>query len=147
MAKTENKTQPTRADVDAFLDAVADPQRREDCRRVRALMESTTGAPAEMWGPSIVGFGRYRYRYESGREGEWMVTGFSPRKNDLTLYIMPGFEQHEALLAKLGKHKTGKSCLYLKRLADVDMRVLEQIVSASVAAMAPRRIDTPAGRA
>ena len=147
MARTENKTQPTRADVEAFLDAVADPQRRADCRRVLALMEAATGAPAEMWGPSIIGFGRYRYRYESGREGEWMVTGFSPRKNDLTLYIMPGFEHHEALLAKLGKHKTGKSCLYLKRLADIDMGVLEQIVHASVAAMAPRRTDSPAGQA
>lgn len=145
MATTGNKTQPTRADVDAFLDAIADPQRRDDCRRVRALMEEATGAPAEMWGPSIVGFGRYHYRYESGREGDWMVTGFSPRKNDLTLYIMPGFERYEALMAKLGKHKTGKSCLYLKRLADVDMRVLEQLVRESVAAMAPQRTDQPAG--
>ncbi|KFL35629.1 DUF1801 domain-containing protein [Arenimonas donghaensis] len=141
MARTENKTQPTHADVDAFLDAVADPQRREDCRRIRALMQEATGAPAEMWGPSIIGFGRYRYRYESGREGEWMLTGFSPRKNDLTLYIMPGFDRFETLLAKLGKHKTGKSCLYVKRLADVDLHVLEQIVRESVAAMAPRRID------
>lgn len=145
MAKTQNKTQATTADVDAFLDGVADAQRREDCRRVRALMEAATGAPAVMWGPSIVGFGRYHYRYESGREGEWMVTGFSPRKNDLTLYIMPGFERYEALMAKLGKHKTGKSCLYLKRLADVDMAALEQLVRESVQAMAPKRVDTPAG--
>lgn len=142
MSKSENKTQATVASVDAFLDAIADPQRRDDCRRVRALMEAATGAPAVMWGPSIVGFGRYRYRYASGREGEWPVTGFSPRKNDLTLYLMPGFEQQAALMAKLGKHKTGKSCLYLKRLADVDRVVLEELITRSVAAMAPQRIDT-----
>ena len=142
MSKSENKTQATVASVDAFLDAIADLPRREDCRRVRALMEAATGAPAVMWGPSIVGFGRYRYRYASGREGEWPVTGFSPRKNDLTLYLMPGFEQQAALMAKLGKHKTGKSCLYLKRLADVDRVVLEELITRSVAAMAPQRIDT-----
>lgn len=144
MARSENKTQPTRADVDAFLDAIADPQRREDCRKVRALMEDATGAPAQMWGPTIVGFGRYHYRYASGREGDWMLIGFSPRRNDLTLYIMPGFDRYESLMARLGKHKTGKSCLYLKRLADVDMAVLEQLVRESVAAMASRRTDRPA---
>ena len=144
MSKSENKTQATAASVDAFLDAIADPQRRDDCRRVRALMEAATGAPAVMWGPSIVGFGRYRYRYDSGREGEWMVTGFSPRKNDLTLYLMPGFEQHADRLAKLGRHKTGKSCLYLKKLADVDLAVLDELITWSVQAMAPQRIDLPA---
>lgn len=143
MSKTENKTQATAASVDAFLDAIADPQRRDDCRRVRAMMEAAAGAPAVMWGPSIVGFGRYRYQYASGREGEWPVIGFSPRKNDLTLYLMPGFEQQTALVAKLGKHKTGKSCLYLKRLADVDLAVLEELVTRSVAAMAPQRVDPP----
>lgn len=144
MSKTENKTQATEASVDAFLDAIADPQRRDDCRHVRALMEAATGAPAVMWGPSIVGFGRYLYRYASGREGEWPVIGFSPRKNDLTLYLMPGFEAQAALMAKLGKHKTGKSCLYLKRLADVDQAVLEELITRSVAAMAPQRVDSPA---
>lgn len=143
MAKPENKTRETDASVDAFLAGIADPQRREDCQRVRALMEAATGAPARMWGPAIVGFGVYHYRYESGREGDWMVTGFSPRKNDLTLYIMPGFARYETLMAKLGKHKTGKSCLYLKRLADVDMAVLDQLVRESVAAMAPQRTDVP----
>lgn len=142
MAKqAEAKTQPTTASVDAFLDAIADPQRREDCRRVRALMEAATGAPAVMWGEAIVGFGRYRYRYASGREGEWPVTGFSPRKNDLTLYIMPGFDRQAGLMATLGKYRTGKSCLYLKRLADVDATALEQLVRWSVAAMAPQRVD------
>ncbi len=138
------KTQPTAASVDAFLDAIADPQRREDCRRVRTLMEAATGAPAVMWGAAIVGFGRYRYRYASGHEGEWPVTGFSPRKNDLTLYIMPGFEQQPALMAGLGKFKTGKSCLYLKRLDDVDPVALERLVRWSVEAMAPQRVDRPA---
>lgn len=144
MAKSVNKTQATTADVDAFLAAIPDPGRREDCQRIRALMEAATGAPARLWGPSIVGFGVYHYRYESGREGDWMVTGFSPRKNDLTLYIMPGFARYEALMAKLGKHKTGKSCLYIKRLADVDMAVLETLVRDSVAEMAPQRTDVPA---
>lgn len=144
MAKTVNKTQATDADVETFLAAIPDPGRREDCQRIRALMEAATGAPARLWGPSIVGFGVYHYRYESGREGDWMVTGFSPRKNDLTLYIMPGFAHYEALMSKLGKHKTGKSCLYIKRLADVDMAVLETLVRESVAAMAPQRTDVPA---
>lgn len=144
MAKAVNKTQATDADVEKFLAAIPDPARREDCQRVRALMEAATGAPARLWGPSIVGFGVYHYRYESGREGDWMVTGFSPRKNDLTLYIMPGFANYETLMARLGKHKTGKSCLYLKRLADVDMAVLETLVRESVAAMAPQRTDIPA---
>lgn len=144
MAKTVNKTQATDADVDQFLAAIPDPGRREDCQRIRALMEAATGAPARLWGPSIVGFGVYHYRYESGREGDWMVTGFSPRKNDLTLYIMPGFARYESLMAKLGRHKTGKSCLYIKRLADVDMAVLETLVRDSVAAMAPQRTDIPA---
>jgi hypothetical protein len=144
MAKVVNKTQLTDASVDTFLAGVADPQRREDCLRVRALMEAATGAPARMWGPSIVGFGTYTYHYASGREGDWMVTGFSPRKSDLTLYIMPGFARYEALMAKLGKHKTGKSCLYLKRLDDVDMAVLDELVRESVAAMAAQRTDKPA---
>ncbi|WP_374603266.1 DUF1801 domain-containing protein [Arenimonas sp.] len=144
MAKPENKTRATEASVDDFLAGITDAQRREDCQRVRELMEAATGAPARMWGPAIVGFGVYHYRYESGREGDWMVTGFSPRKNDLTLYIMPGFAEHEDLMARLGKHRTGKSCLYLKRLADVDMAVLEDLVRGSVAAMAPQRTDNPA---
>lgn len=142
--KTEAKTQPTTASVDAFIDAIADPRRRDDCRRVRALMEAATGAPAVMWGEAIVGFGRYRYRYASGHEGEWPVTGFSPRKSDLTLYIMPGFDRQAALMERLGKYKTGKSCLYLKRLDDVDPAALETLVRWSVDAMAPQRVDRPA---
>ena len=126
--------------IDAFLDAVAGERRREDCRTIVELMRKAPGAEPKMWGPSIVGFGRYRYEYSSGRTGDWPVVGFSPRKSDLTLYvIIPGADWYEELLAKLGKHKTGKSCLYLKRLAGVDMAVLEQIVTRTVAAMAPKR--------
>ena len=138
----EPKTRPTAASVAAFLAAIPGEQRRKDCKAVAKLMQEATGAKPVLWGTSIVGFGAYRYKYASGREGEWPVTGFSPRKNDLTLYIMPGFERFQELLARLGKHRTGKSCLYLKRLADVDAEVLGEIVTQSVAAMAGRRIDT-----
>ena len=96
------------------------------------MMKEVTGAEPQMWGPSIVGFGAYHYKYESGREGDWFLVGFSPRKQNLTLYIMAGFKRYEELLAKLGKHKTGKSCLYLNKLADVDEEVLRQMVAASV---------------
>lgn len=127
------KTTPTQASVDAYIDAVADEQKRADCRAVAAMMAEVTGAPARMWGPSIVGFGTYHYRYESGREGDFMETGFAARKRAITLYIMAGFSEYGDLLAKLGKHDTGKSCLYLKRLADVDQAVLREMVERSVA--------------
>jgi hypothetical protein len=105
------------------------------------LMREATGADPVMWGTSIVGFGRYRYRYNSGREGEWPIIGFSPRKNDLTLYLMDGFAGRDELLERLGKHKTGKSCLYLKRLSQVDLAVLRELIFQSVRAMADRRVD------
>ena len=127
------KTTPTEASVDAYIDAVEDPQKREDCRAVAAMMAEVTGAPARMWGSSIVGFGSYHYRYASGREGDFMETGFAARKRELTLYVMAGFSEYGDLLAKLGKHKTGKSCLYVKRLADVDVGVLREMVERSVA--------------
>ena len=127
------KTTPTDASVDAYIDAVEDAQKREDCRAVAAMMAEATGAPARMWGSSIVGFGSYHYRYESGREGDIMETGFAARKRALTLYVMAGFSEYGDLLAKLGKHKTGKSCLYVKRLADVDQDVLREMVERSVA--------------
>jgi hypothetical protein len=95
-----------------------------------------------MWGPAIVGFGRYRYKYESGREGEWMITGFSPRKNDLTLYIMPGFDDVGSLMDRLGKYKIGKSCLYIKKLEDVDVSVLRKLIDQSVKKMASQRIKS-----
>ncbi len=127
-----NKTVETGASVTAFLNGVDDPKRRADCKKVAAMMRTATGARAKMWGTSIVGFGRYRYRYASGREGEFMLTGFSPRKRDLTLYIMPGFSGYPTLMKKLGKYKTGKSCLYIRRLDDVDEAVLQQLIDASV---------------
>ena len=126
------KTTPTQASVDAFIEAVEDEQKRTDSRAIAAMMSAATGAPAQMWGTSIVGFGRYHYRYASGREGDFMIAGFSPRKRALTLYIMAGFSEYEALLAQLGKHTIGKSCLYIKRLADVDQAVLREIVERSV---------------
>ena len=132
MAKAVLKTAPRAASVEAFLKQVPDEARRADCLALVKLMKKVTRADPKMWGPSIVGFGSYHYKYESGREGDWFLTGFSPRKQDLTLYIMAGFIEYEALLAKLGKHKHGKSCLYVKRLADLDMRVLEKLVVASV---------------
>jgi hypothetical protein len=131
----EMKTKQTEASVSAFLDAVENEQRRADCRVVADLMRAVTGEAPKMWGPGIVGFGSYHYKYASGREGDWFVTGFSPRKQDLTLYIMAGFDRYDELMAKLGKYKTGKSCLYLKRLSDVDLGVLRELVTASVEAM------------
>ena len=131
----ENKTRPTGIEASAFLEAVADPARREDAHRVTAMMERVTGWRPAMWGPSIVGFGWYRYRYESGREGRAPVVGFSPRAKELTLYLADGFAAREALRQRLGRHRTGKSCLYLKRLSDVDEAVLERLVAESVAHM------------
>lgn len=134
----ENKTKPTDVDVGAFIDAVDHPERRDDARALAALMERVSGEPAAMWGPTMVGFGRYRYRYDSGRKGDAFRIGFSPRKAELVLYLLDGFTERDALLARLGKHRTGKSCLYVKRLADVDMGVLEQLVAASWRHMADK---------
>jgi hypothetical protein len=132
------KTRPTGGDVDAFVRAIADETRREDCLKLLELMGRVTGVAPRMWGSSIVGFGSYHYQYASGREGDWFLTGFSPRKRDLTLYIMAGFEGYGDLLARLGPHRTGKSCLYVKRLADLDLEVLEALVAASVKHMQER---------
>jgi hypothetical protein len=128
----ELKTKLNDASVDEFLDSVEDEEKRDDCRRVLEIMKQATGEEPNMWGSSIVGFGTYHYKYASGREGDWMKTGFSPRKQNLTLYIMDGFEKYDEMMAKLGKHKTGKSCLYVRRLSDIDIRVLENLVKASV---------------
>ncbi|MXY48370.1 MAG: DUF1801 domain-containing protein [Gemmatimonadetes bacterium] len=132
------KTRPTDASVDAFIDAVDHPRRREDARTLMDLMQRVTGEEPVMWGPSIVGYGSYHYRYASGQEADWPVVGFSPRKQNLSIYIMTGFEASDALLSHLGKHKTGKSCLYVNKLADVDLDVLESLVRASVAEMKRR---------
>ncbi|MDE0128818.1 MAG: DUF1801 domain-containing protein [Gammaproteobacteria bacterium] len=132
MAANRNKTRPTGAGVDTFLDAVENERRREDARTVKAMMERITGWEPRMWGPSIVGFGEYHYRYESGREGDFLITGFSPRKKALTIYIMPGFARYDALMARLGKFRTGRSCLYINKLDDVDLSVLEELIASSV---------------
>lgn len=129
------KTRPTGASVEAFIEAVEHPRRREDARTLLELMHRVTGEEPVMWGPSIVGYGSYHYRYASGQEADWPVVGFSPRKQNLSIYIMTGFEASDALLSRLGKHKTGKSCLYVNKLADVDLEVLETLVRASVAEM------------
>jgi Domain of unknown function (DU1801) len=138
---TRKPNPPTLVSVESFLAQVPGPVRQADCRKLAAMMERATGAPACMWGPSIVGFSRYRYKYDSGREGESMLVGFSPRKSDLTLYIVPGFKRYAELMARLSKVKTGKACLYIKKLADVDEAVLQELIDASVAEMAPRRVD------
>ena len=136
----ELKTKATNESVTGFLNKVSDKGRRDDCFVVLEIMKDVTGEEPKMWGPSIVGFGRYHYKYESGREGEWMITGFSPRKTDLTLYIMPGVDAFPDLMKRLGKFKTGKSCLYIKKLEDVDTGVLRQLVKQSVKKMAGTRI-------
>jgi hypothetical protein len=140
-AMSEPKTQPTAQTAKAFLAALVHEQRRADCFVLIELMQKATGCKPVMWGTSIIGFGKYKYRYESGREGEWPVIAFSPRKNDLTLYIIPGFENYDELMQKLGKHKTGKSCLYLKRLADIDQKILKELIDASIKAMASKRLE------
>lgn len=126
------KTKPTAVSVAKFLGALPDRERRADCQTVAKLMRKVTKAAPKMWGPSIVGFGSYHYRYASGREGDWFLTGFSPRKKDLTLYVMGGLASQAALLKMLGRHAKGASCLYIKRLADVDLAVLEKLIAASV---------------
>ena len=131
----ELKTKENDQSVDAFLATVEDPRKRQDCYALIDLMQAAVGEGPRMWGDAIVGFGRYRYKYATGRTGEWPLVAFSPRKQNLTLYIMAGFEQYDDLLARLGKHTTGKSCLYVKRLSDLDMQVLETLVQASVAHM------------
>jgi len=126
------------ADVDAFLSAVENPVRRADAFTVKQMMERITGWPAMMWGSAIVGFGRYHYRYESGREGDSLRVGFSPRKANLVIYIMPGYTDFSEILSRLGKHKTGKSCLYINKLTDVNLAVLEEIIQAGVDDMAKK---------
>jgi hypothetical protein len=128
----ENKTKATRASVTRFINSIEDKQKRADARKVAAMMRNATGKRAKMWGSSIVGYGTYHYKYASGREGDFMITGFSPRKQALTVYILAGFKQFDALMSKLGKFKTGKSCLYIKRLSDVDEKVLERLIAGSV---------------
>ena|SRR5690349_571935 len=135
MAKAEVKTKMNDADVTDFINSVTDEQKRNDCFEMLKMMKQVTKEEPKMWGPSIVGFGSYHYKGKSGREGEWMLTGFSPRKQNLTLYLMGGFDTHADLLSKLGKFTTGAGCLYLKKLEDVDKKVLKELVQASVKRM------------
>ena len=128
----ELKTKATKASVDKFIKGIKDEQVRNDCIQIMDIMKKATKSEPKMWGTSIVGFGTYHYKYASGREGEWFLAGFSPRKQNLTLYIMSGFDEYNLLMKKLGKHATGKSCLYIKRLEDVDMKVLKELVTKSV---------------
>jgi hypothetical protein len=135
--RTENKTKPTDVDPRAFVDQVANAQRRQDSLELLALMQDLTGHPPKMWGPSIIGFDRYHYKYPSGREGDAPLTGFSPRSAELVLYLGPGLASI-ALTAKLGKHKAGKGCLYIKKLADIDRQVLRELIVTSVDALRKR---------
>jgi len=128
----ELRTKVNKASVDKFIKSIKDERVREDCYKILDIMQKATKAEPKMWGTSIIGFGSYHYKYASGREGDWMLTGFSPRKQNLTLYIMPGFENYGSLLKDLGKHATGKSCLYIKKLDDVDLKVLKELVTKSV---------------
>ncbi len=127
-----NKTTKNDLSVDAFIDGVEDKQKQADCRVLIEVMKQVTSDEPKMWGPSIVGFGSYHYKYASGREGDWFHVGFSPRKQNLTMYITDGFEAYREQLAELGKFKTGKSCLYVKKLDDVNMDVLRELIEASV---------------
>jgi hypothetical protein len=131
----ELKTKRNDASVEAFLNGIADERKRQEAFTILHLMQEVTGETPTMWGDTIVGFGSYHYKYASGREADWMLTGFSPRKQNLTVYIMAGFDQYDHLLARLGKHSTGSSCLYIKKLQDIDLAVLRELVSQSVAHM------------
>ena len=137
----ENKTKKTGMSVTSFVKSIEPPQRRADAKKVAAMMRRATGKRARMWGSSIVGYGTYHYKYDSGREGDFMLTGYSPRKQALTVYIIPGFSKFAPLMKKLGKYKTGKVCLYIRRLSDVDENVLEKLIEGSVKAMR-KKYDT-----
>jgi len=128
----ENKTQPTAKSVPQFLEQIEDPKRKADCKTISALMEKLSGSKPKMWGETIVGFGDYRYKYASGREGDWFLAGFSPRKLNLTVYIMAYLEYYPDHLERLGKFKHGKGCLYIKKLEDIDMNVLEDLIDSSI---------------
>ncbi len=131
----ELKTKKTGGSVTAYLNTIADKQKRADCKVVAKMMRAATGNQAKMWGSSIVGFGIYHYKYASGHAGTWPICGFSPRAQNISIYIMPGFSRFRKLMDILGKHKTGKSCLYIRKLGDVDQTVLQQLIDGSVKEM------------
>jgi len=128
----EAKTKPTKESVPGFLKKIPDAQRRADCLALAKIMEEITGTKPQMWGPSMVGFGSYHYKYASGHEGDCFMTGFASRKQDLTVYISMGFEKYGELMKQLGKHRTSKSCLYIKRLSDIDISTLKKLLKASL---------------
>lgn len=128
----ELQTKKTKASVSSFLNAIADDQKRKDCKAVAAIMQKATKAKPEMWGPAIIGFGKTKYVYPDGREMDWMLAAFSPRKQNITLYLNSGFAEYDSLMAKLGTHSCSKACLYIKRLSDVDVPTLTKLVQASV---------------
>ena len=132
MVKGELKTKKNKASVKEFLDSIEDHAKRKDCKEIAKMMRSASGKNAKMWGTNIVGYDEYHYKYASGREGDFMRIGFSPRKQAITLYIMDGFDKYDRLMGKLGKHKTGKSCLYIKRLSDIDTGVLKELIKGSL---------------
>ena len=131
----ELKTTPNAQNVEQFLHTIADDKKRQDSLAILDLIKQVTGLEPQMWGESIVGFGRYHYRYASGREGDWFLTGFSPRKQNITLYIIAGFSRYGDLMSKLGKFKLGQSCLYVKKLEDIDLAILKELIAESVAEM------------
>jgi Domain of unknown function (DU1801) len=128
----ELKTKERKASVEKFLNGVKEKQKREDSFKILKLMKQITKTEPKMWGPSIIGFGKYHYKYASGREGDWFLTGFSPRKQSLTLYLMSDLNKYKDLFSKLGKHKTSKGCIYINKLEDVDMKVLKELITSSV---------------
>ena len=139
---SEPKTKVNDNSVSRFLCTVDDEVKRRECQEILEMMQDATGSPPKMWGTSLIGFGSYHYKYASGREGDWPLSGLSPRKANISIYIMPGFETFAGLMKKLGKHSTGKSCLYIKKLEDVDRQVLQELIRASVAEMRSRYPDS-----
>ena len=137
----ELKTKKTEQSVQEFLVGVADEKQRKDCYTILEMMQKQTKAAPKMWGSNVVGFGDYRYQYKSGREGDWFLTGFSPRKQNLTLYLMGGLSRHAESLAQLGKHKIGKGCLYINSLEEVNLEVLESLIQQSVEAMQSGNVE------
>lgn len=137
---TEAKTQPTKESLKSYLSRIEDEARRKDCEIIASIMEHETGEKPVMWGTGIVGFGKYTYKYASGQTGDWPIIGFASRKTDITLYVMTGIDSVKELLKNLGKHKSSKACLYIKRLSDVDMPTLKAIVKESVKGMEPQRV-------
>lgn len=132
MAKAQLKTQKNEASVEGFLNSIKEEQKRADAFRIMELMQKACKEEPKMWGPAIIGFGDYTYKYESGREGDWFLMGFSPRKQNLTIYIMTGYERHPDIMSRLGKFKTGKSCLYINKMSDINEKALKELLDAAM---------------